>query len=198
MRFLTSTILSLTHPHSQPTTRLDETKFLATASWIHKRLTAPPTPSSPLTNDYLHQSCVFAATIFSLAILTRSALSQACTSDLLHKLWMAQWRVPLSRWKEIPGVFFWIVLVAAPFAQNQPMGRWHKGMIASSTISIGLVDWDVSISTLRGFLAVQRWLKGRDEGEEGEGKAKGKLLEVQGKEKEGEEMGKVMKRAKSV
>jgi hypothetical protein len=155
MRFLTTTILAMSQIS---VSKIEETKFIATASWIHERLSAPLNPN--LATDFLYQSCRNAAIIFSLAILTRTPLSQACTSELLYQLWMTQWRVPLTRWKETPGIFLWIALVSAPFAQDLPMGRWHKGMIASSTIAIGLVDWDVAMATLRGFLAVQRWLKG--------------------------------------
>ena len=68
------------------------------------------------------------------------------------------WRVPLSRWKQTPSIFFWIVLVVTPFARDKPEGRFLKGMIAAGTIAIGLVDWDVVICSLKGFLAVQRWL----------------------------------------
>lgn len=200
MRFLTTTILSMSSS-STPPSPIASQKFLATASWIHKRLTAGSlSPSSPLTIDYIHQSCLYASQIFSLAILTRTPLSLSCTSDLLHKLWTAQWRVPLARWKQIPGIFWWMVLCSAPFAKDLPMGRWHKGMIASSTLAVGLVDWDVAVQTLRGFGGVQRWLRG---GRMVEGALDhklgemGKMVEVKSGNQQ-DEREKVAKRAASV
>ena len=72
---------------------------------------------------------------------------------------MNMWRIPLSRWKQTPGIFFWIVLAVTPFARDKQEGRFLKGMLAATTIAIGLVDWDVVMGMLRGFLAVQRWLR---------------------------------------
>ena len=73
---------------------------------------------------------------------------------------MNMWRIPLSRWKQTPGIFIWVVLAVTPFARDKQEGRFLKGMLAASTIAIGLVDWDVVMGMLRGFLAVQRWLAG--------------------------------------
>ena len=66
-------------------------------------------------------------------------------------------------------------MCAAPFAKDLPMGRWHKGMCASSTLAVGLVDWEVAVQTLRGMSGVQRWLKGGSgmEGESAAGKNNG-------------------------
>ena len=74
------------------------------------------------------------------------------------------WRVPLSKWKEISGIFFWVLLVANPFTRDRPEGRFVKGMIAASTMTIGLVDWETVVATLKGFLAVQRWLRRSESG----------------------------------
>lgn len=73
---------------------------------------------------------------------------------------MNMWRVSLSRWKQTPGIFFWVVLVVTPFAKDKQEGRFLKSMLAATTIAIGLVDWDVVMGMLRGFVAVQRWLAG--------------------------------------
>lgn len=72
------------------------------------------------------------------------------------------------------------------------MGRWHKGMIASSTISVGLVDWDVAIQTLRGFIGVQRWLN------DGKGGGKTNIGNTLKSTLEGDEKEKGKKRAASV
>ncbi len=52
------------------------------------------------------------------------------------------------------------MLSVTPFAKDKHEGRFLKGMLAAATIAIGLVDWDVVMGMLRGFLAVQRWLRG--------------------------------------
>ena len=155
MRFLTTSVISMARD-GLPSAK-EKAKFLATAAWIHKRLVAPVDPE--LATNFIYQSVRAAATAYSTSILSRTPLSQACTAHNLRQLWTNIWRVPLSRWKETPGIFLWIVLCVTPFARDKQEGRFLKGMMAAATIAIGLVDWDVVMGMLRGFLAVQRWLR---------------------------------------
>jgi hypothetical protein len=155
MRFLTTSVISMSK--DELSSAQDRAKFLATATWINKRLAAPV--DMERAGDFIYQSVRAVALAYSAAILSRTPLSQACTAHNLRQLWMNMWRVPLSRWKQTPGIFFWIVLCVTPFARDKQEGRFLKGMLAATTIAIGLVDWDVVMGMLRGFLAVQRWLK---------------------------------------
>lgn len=59
----------------------------------------------------------------------------------------------------MPGIFFWVLLVVNPFTRDKPEGRFIKGMIAASIIGMGLIDYDTVIVTLKGFIAVQKWLE---------------------------------------
>jgi hypothetical protein len=156
MRFLTTSVISMTKDElSSPQ---EKVKFVATATWIHKRLSSSVDPA--LAGDFIYQSVRAVATAYSAAILSRTPLSQACNAQNLRQLWMNMWRIPLSRWKQTPGIFIWVVLTVTPFARDKQEGRFLKGMLAASTIAIGLVDWDMVMGILRGFLAVQRWLAG--------------------------------------
>ena len=163
MRFLTMSIISITK--GELSSPQEKAKFQATTAWIRKRLSTPADPE--LAGDFMYHSVRAVATACSAAILLHTPLSQACTAQDLRQLWMNMWRIPLSRWKQTPGIFYWIVLCVTPFARDKQEGRFLKGMFASTTIAIGLVNWDVVVGTLRGFLAVQKWLradvKGLDE-----------------------------------
>ncbi|RDL32434.1 uncharacterized protein BP5553_08890 [Venustampulla echinocandica] len=158
MRFITTSIMTLSgaeHPE------LAKVKFLATVRWIHQRLTSEK-PEAHLANDFVYQTCRATAIIYTTAVLSGQPFSEACTSELLQNVWRVMWRVPLPRWKQIPGVFFWVVLVANPFARNRPEGRFLKGVIAGNTVAMGLADWDATTAILKTFLALQRWLGGKD------------------------------------
>ena len=155
MRFLTTSVISMTK--NEQSSAQEKAKFLATATWILKRLAEPIDPG--LVDDFIHQSVRAVATVYSTAILSHTPLSQACTAHNLRQLWTNMWRIPLSRWKQTPGVFFWILLCVTPFARDKQEGRFLKGMFAATAIAIGLVDWDVMMGMLRGFLAIQRWLR---------------------------------------
>lgn len=79
------------------------------------------------------------------------------------------WRVPLPTWKKLPGIFFWVLLVANPFARDRPEGRFLKGLMPSCLVAIGMEGeegqgWEVALAGVRGFMQVQRWLGGMEGG----------------------------------
>lgn len=156
MRFVTTSLLSLGNDQEA---ELAKSKFLTTVKWIHDRLV----PTDPhLADDFIYKTCRVAGIIYTSAMLSRTPLYTACTPEFLQQLWQVLWRVPLGRWKRIPGIFFWVLLVVNPFSRNRPEGRFVKGMIAAGTMAIGLVDWQTVVAMFKGFLAVQRWLGGRE------------------------------------
>jgi hypothetical protein len=161
MRFLTTSIHTL---NVEDNVEEEIAKFLKTVQWIHEQLNVKVDPR--LATDFLYQTCRTTAIIYSGSMLSRTPLSHSCTPQLLQQLWMTMWRVPLPCWKRTPGIFLWVLLVASPFARDKPEGRFIKGMVAASIIGIGLVDWDTILATLKGFLAVQKWLGDEHQGRE--------------------------------
>jgi hypothetical protein len=78
-------------------------------------------------------------------------------------------KVALSRWKQIPGVFLWIMLVLCPGSKNDKKGRFVRRKMAVAGLSMGFDDFQASISYLRAFWLVERWItsnKMKDEPEE--------------------------------
>ncbi|PVH69501.1 hypothetical protein DL98DRAFT_661640 [Cadophora sp. DSE1049] len=135
-------------------------KMLAGIHSIHQKLSSSPVTNPNSPEDFIYQACRSTAIIYSSAILTRTPLSISCTPHLFQQLWKSMWRVPLQRWKQIPGIFIWILLVASPFARDKPEGRFFKALTPATTMAMGLIDWDTVMGALKGFLAVQRWLGG--------------------------------------
>jgi hypothetical protein len=70
------------------------------------------------------------------------------------------WRVPLPRWKKTPGIFFWVLLVANPYARDKLEGKFLKGLTPACAMGIGTVDWDTVMAIWKGFFEVQKWLGG--------------------------------------
>ena len=125
---------------------------------IHQRHPSSPPTSSP--EDSPSQACRSTALVYSTSILTCTSLSLSCTPSLFHALWTSMWRIPFQRWKRIPGIFVWILLVASPYARDMSEGRFFKALMPATMMAMGVVDWDTVVGTLRSFLAVQRWLGG--------------------------------------
>ena len=156
MRFLTTSVLQLSkNPSCTPQ---EIAKFLTTAHWIHSRLTSSSSPNPSLATDFIYQTCRTTAIIYSSAILTRTPLSMSCTHQLLQQLWMTMWRVPLPRWKKTPGIFFWVLLVANPYARDKLEGKFLKGLTPACAMGIGTVDWDTVMAIWKGVFEVQKWL----------------------------------------
>ena len=156
IRFLT---LSITSQDSQSNT----SKIQSTASWIHKQLERIPTPSTPNPSEselfliIIHTT----ALTYTKCISTLLSFTNAYTSSSLHALLSQIWLIPLARWKEIPGIFLWVLLVACPSAGNvdELQGRWLKKKMAVTGMTIGMGDFGLAIAGLRAFWKVQRWIR---------------------------------------
>jgi hypothetical protein len=72
------------------------------------------------------------------------------------------WQIKLSRWKEIPGIFLYLVLAATPAAQNTPYARLLKTMMKTTASHISLEHWDVVDLTMMRYVEMQRWLRRAD------------------------------------
>ncbi|KAH9213581.1 hypothetical protein DL95DRAFT_524415 [Leptodontidium sp. 2 PMI_412] len=156
-RSLTMSVLAL-RENEFPSSARDT--ILAGILSIHQKLISSPATNSSSPEDFLYQACRAAAIIYSSATITKTPLSMACTPQLLQQLWVTMWRVPLPRWKQIPGIFLWILLVANPFARDKPEGRFFKALTPATIIAMGAIEGDTVMATLKGFIAVQRWLGG--------------------------------------
>lgn len=158
MRFLTASIIELGRldPLDQ-----DLTKLLATSTWIRDRILALPKDNDfdQTPESFIYRSCRTAALIYCNAIVQRITLSQACSLGDLNSLWTNMWRVSLTQWKSIPGIFIWIILSAHQAAQNTAYGRFLKSMLKTSSFYIALENWKVVDGALMAFIELQRWLR---------------------------------------
>ena len=100
-----------------------------------------------------------AAYIYALSITSRTCLSQTWTTFLREQLLSNISAVSLNRWNQIPGIVFWVLLVACPGSGDDVMGKWLKRKMAVAGMTIGLENFGLAISCLRQFWRVQRWIE---------------------------------------
>jgi hypothetical protein len=175
MRFV---ILLLIKYAEQDSAEPEQMKLTATATWIRDRIASLPDGSSfasPLASDFIYKSCRIAALIYCKAIVERASLTKVCTLKELTHLWATMWRVKLSRWKQIPGIFLFVIASALSAAELTPHGRFTKAMFKTTTSFIGLDYFDFVDAALMAFVKLQRWL--RTGGEEVERSSKPVSLE---------------------
>lgn len=160
VRFL---VTSITEPPSERSTTL---KIRSTASWILNKLEALQQASAETDSgdDGLVQDTIRLAAMVhcrSIANVTLiSRLSQPSVSHL-DELYATMRKVSLTRWKEAPGIFLWIMLVLCPSAASDRRGRFIRRKMAVAGLSIGFEQFPLGISYLRAFWLVQRWIAGQ-------------------------------------
>lgn len=173
----------------------------------HERLPEmnPPSPFPPTTTttttttdpdspspDHVYQAVRLAALLYSRAIMHQRPFSLVVTSDEFLRLWTTAWRVPLSTWRSLLGVFNWVLLPIVPSGKAaQPHDRFVKGMMNISLFQMGVDNWELASSVMEAELSLQRWLGGESVssseagGGGGEGGKRGQWREEGGSPREG-------------
>lgn len=159
IRFMLMAVLRLLET---PQTEEELRKLNTTCEWIQNRILSLPDGldlESPLSNDNIHKSVRSAALIYSRSIIQRTPLSKACTLIDLNHLWASMWRVTLTRWKQIPGIFVWVILAGNQAAQETAHGRFLKSMFKAATSYMALDHFEVVDAALMNYARLQRWLR---------------------------------------
>jgi hypothetical protein len=170
MRFLTTSIFNL---RAMDPTSQDLLKFQATVLWTHNRISALPVGLLP--PDLIYETLRLTALLYSTAVLSRQPLSISSTPEEVRLLADTMWRINLTRWKKIPGILLWIILVACPCpSENKLEKKFLKMFVATVAMHIGVEHHEVAVCCMRSFLGVQRWIAGDSEEEPDDVKGKGR------------------------
>ncbi|KAK3954243.1 hypothetical protein QBC32DRAFT_208326 [Pseudoneurospora amorphoporcata] len=154
---------------------ISSTDIRAIASRLHGVLV-----STSLEPDLVTQTLQLCAVILTASISTMQPISLVKTEAQSQILYENILAVGPKRWKEIPGIFLWILLVATPHPKNPPREVLESGDVTKwelkkkylvrkmSTASqvISQEDFGLGIAYMRGFWAVQRFIVEAREGSE--------------------------------
>ncbi|KAK0108232.1 hypothetical protein ONS95_003052 [Cadophora gregata] len=158
MRFL---MLAILNQVDRNVSAKEMQKLETTSIWIQNRISSLPDGSDPnddISRDQIYKSLRLASLIYCKAIVSRRSLAKSCTLSDLNQLWANMWQVKLSRWKQIPGIFLFIILAATPAAQDTAHGRFLKSMLKTTSSYISMDYWEVADASLMAFVKLQRWL----------------------------------------
>jgi hypothetical protein len=142
-------------------------QIMLSATRIYDQLSELPSaydPLHPATADFIYEAVRLASLIYSRAILRHTKLSQSYGPDALSALLEATSRVPLQTWKEMPGIWLYILLVANAGARFTRQGRLSRALTRICSFSIALRDWQALVNLMESFLAVQKWIAKRGRG----------------------------------
>ncbi|KAH6666314.1 hypothetical protein B0J14DRAFT_200813 [Halenospora varia] len=163
VRLLTTTIVSCTSSEKE-TVSLSGAQKIALV--IHKQLEDFPLFSDlqhPSEEDVMYETCRMAALAYSFSILTRTPFSKGYFADreFRQQYYSNLWSVSLTRWQEIPGIFFWLTLLACPGSGETYPGVRLKAKMTATSIYILIHDFDLVVGASRAFWTVQRWIASR-------------------------------------
>ncbi|OHW94040.1 hypothetical protein CSPAE12_07392 [Colletotrichum incanum] len=162
VRFLTVSVTSASASASC------KSKIRTTASWLYGKLrdrgaVGPIVIASE--EEWVLETIRIAALIYSWSIKSMRRISRFEDNETLEAAYLALTSVSMTTWKQIPGIFLWIMLVAAPSAAPDAKGRFVRRKMAVTGLSIGFEDFVLGISYLKAFWSVQQWIaKGSDAG----------------------------------
>ncbi|KXJ90780.1 hypothetical protein Micbo1qcDRAFT_225647 [Microdochium bolleyi] len=125
--------------------------------------TDSPASMAEQNADPVYQAIRQAALLYATAIVERQPFSKVVSFEQFYELWTTVWRVPLTRWKSLAGIFLWIIIIISPTAATTPHSRFVKSMLTTPALGIGIENWFASSSSLRAVLALQAWLRGGEE-----------------------------------
>lgn len=124
--------------------------------------TNSPSSMSEPTSDPVYQAIRQAALLYATAIVERQPFSKVVSLEKFYELWTLVWRVPLTRWQSLVGIFLWIIIIILPTAATTPHSRFVKSMLNTPALGIGIENWFASSSSMRAALTLQAWLRGGD------------------------------------
>ena len=176
VRFLTFSITSTGTSACLPA------KIRSTASWIHKRIQDLDVTMPHITDGIDKYSQVskeeaivtatirLAALVYTDAVMSARPISHVKDDNTTKTLCDNLRAVSSDRWKKIPGIFLWLLVVATPQIPDKNRGDWRvdvekdlrnkylRRKMATAAQVIGQEEFNLSIWYLRSFWVVQRWI----------------------------------------
>ncbi|KAK4444389.1 hypothetical protein QBC34DRAFT_309089 [Podospora aff. communis PSN243] len=168
--------VAITDAASQLDPTASRSKIQSTASFIREKLNkdeehTTEIPSELSDDDRIARIIRLAADIQTDAIIRLQPLTKIKTTrEVELKLDRAIQAVSSARWKRMPGVFLWIMLVAVAQPTTETIGdfdldneedgrrRWLRRKLGAAAQAVGQEEFGLSIAYLRAFWLVHRWI----------------------------------------
>lgn len=169
--------LLITDTSSQSDNKASREKAQLTASSIYKRIrevtiTGPDEYVEDNSDDdrvqqIIHQTAI----IYTQAIIKLQPMSCIKSSYKTEKTLDRNIKAVYPiRWKKMPGIYLWIMLVAAAQTTSDTIGddvddsedddrrKWLRRRLGAAAQAVGQEEFGLSIAYLRAFWLVQRWI----------------------------------------
>ena len=153
---------AITDPGSKS---LDRVEAQAEAARLLKPLEEELGDDKGAKSDDTEEGLIYETIRLAAVILYRSIKLVTLISKLpepsvtdLENLYLAMSKVSLKRWKQTPAIFLWFMLVLCPSCRSDRKGGFVRRKMAVAGLSMGFEHFSLSISALRAFWLLQRWI----------------------------------------
>ncbi|MBE3044493.1 hypothetical protein IMZ48_18380 [Candidatus Bathyarchaeota archaeon] len=113
-----------------------------------------------LRPDFIYRVIRVAALVTVRAIRDRRPLSAVCTVEEFLQIWTTSWRVPLTTWRGMIGIFNWATVSIVPLSHGGAHERFARTMFMISMVSRAVEDWGVFMAASTAAMRLQSWLSG--------------------------------------
>lgn len=120
---------------------------------------SPEAESLPSSPDYMYKVVRMSALVFARAIMERKPISETCRQAEFLQIWTTTWRVPLSDWKAMNGIFIWVMMSIAPCCHKTPHSRFVRSMLVLAIQSMALDNWHVAVDAMITGIRLVTWLR---------------------------------------
>lgn len=133
------------------------------AAWLFDFANSNPSiasvkPSKVTDEDLIYRAIHLTTLVYTKAISTLTPFSSIYTTSQLREVHALVIRVGFSKWKEIPGIFLWIMFVACSAGDIDPSERILERKLRVAGVAIACVNFDIAHAYFKGFWDVQRWI----------------------------------------
>ncbi|KAH9206624.1 hypothetical protein DL95DRAFT_486788 [Leptodontidium sp. 2 PMI_412] len=164
IRFLTLSILN------SDNTGKGALKVRATAEWLYKRIESFKPPSLASSSEpYIVIANIIrlAAKIYTSFVASVTPISKTLTPQLHSELHTLMASVSEKVWGSLPGIWYWILLVACPSGEKlgyesrtaNEMAKWLRRKMAVAGMAIALEDFGLGTLMIQRFWLMQQWIK---------------------------------------
>ena len=145
-----------------------------TSLGLHERLeslTLPPLTTTTQVSNAVTHLIHIAAKGYTSSLQNMEPLSESFKSSMHDDFHSVLGMVPYTVWTELPGIWYWILLVACPSGEKMRYtsptealrARWLRRKMAVAGMAIALEDFGLGTLIIQRFWLVQRWIENENQ-----------------------------------
>jgi hypothetical protein len=124
-----------------------------------KHLSVPSSTSVGHSTSALTAIIRLSALMYSSSVSNLSPISEVFDSESYNQFHALLTQIPLTHWKQMPGIFNWILFVACPACHGDSRSKALRSKMVVAGMAISLEHFALGTEVVRRLWIVQQWIK---------------------------------------